>query len=340
MCKYDGCKIQSVFNFEGQKKRLYCSLHKKDEMIDITDKTCIEKDCKTLSVFNFEGQKKGLYCSLHKKNGMINIKDKTCIEVGCKTIPFYNLGGQKKGLYCSIHKKNEMVDIINKTCIEIGCKTRPHYNFEGQKKGLYCSLHKKDEMIDVLHITCKNNLCYVRSQNKYEGYCLRCFIYTFPDKPVSRNYKTKETSVSDFVKSKYPNLTWITDKKIQNSCSKRRPDILLDLGYQILIIEIDENQHTFYDCSCDNKRMMEISKDLEHRPIIFIRFNPDEYINKDIKVDSCWETNKLGICVVKKNKKEEWNNRLESLENQINYWIEPKNKTNKTIETIQLFYDI
>ena len=49
---------------------------------------------------------------------------------------------------------------------------------------------------------------------------------------------------------------------------------------------------------------------------------------------------KKGLCVIKKSKKDEWNNRLKILEEQINYWINPVNTINKTIETIQLFYDI
>ena len=39
-------------------------------------------------------------------------------------------------------------------------------------------------------------------------------------------------------------------------------------------------------------------------------------------------------------KKDEWEERLKVLENNIRYWIEPENITNKTIETIQLFYDV
>ncbi len=50
-------------------------------------------------------------------------------------------------------------------------------------------------------------------------------------------------------------------------------------------------------------------------------------------------TNTKGICVVKKNKKTEWLERLNALSLQIDYWIEPVNKTNKTIEIVQLFYD-
>ena len=160
----------------------------------------------------------------------------------------------------------------------------------------------------------------------------------FPDKPVSRNYKTKEFSVVEHVKTAFQDLSWTADKTIVGGCSKRRPDLLLDLGDQILVIEIDENQHTDYDCSCENKRIMEISKDLGHRPIVFIRFNPDDYSNEGKNITSCWGVNQKGICVVKKTKKDEWFNRLDALTQQIHYWM--ANLTNKTVEVVQLFYDI
>jgi hypothetical protein len=35
------------------------------------------------------------------------------------------------------------------------------------------------------------------------------------------------------------------------------------MGSHIIIVEIDENKHTDYDCSCENKRLMELSKDLQ-----------------------------------------------------------------------------
>jgi hypothetical protein len=49
---------------------------------------------------------------------------------------------------------------------------------------------------------------------------------------------------------------------------------------------------------------------------------------------------KKGICNIRKSKVIEWNDRLNSLKNNIIYWIDPINKTDKTIEVIQLFYDI
>ena len=84
---------------------------------------------------------------------------------------------------------------------------------------------------------------------------------------------------------------------------------------------------------------MELSQDLNHRPIIFIRFNPDDYLDNNKKITSCFGVNEHGICCVKKSKKREWNERLNILKDTVNYWIDEKNKTNKTIEVVELFYD-
>jgi hypothetical protein len=62
-------------------------------------------------------------------------------------------------------------------------------------------------------------------------------------------------------------------------------------------------------------------------------------INNKNKITSCWGINGHGLCTIKQSKKKEWNERLDVLKQQIEYWIHPDNKTEKTIEIIQLFYD-
>jgi hypothetical protein len=99
------------------------------------------------------------------------------------------------------------------------------------------------------------------------------------DKVLTKNYKTKKAEVVSRVKQIFPNFEWVCDKRVIEGCSRRRPDLLVDMGSHIVIVEIDENKHTDYDCSCENRRLMELSQDLHHRPIVFIRFNPDAYIN-------------------------------------------------------------
>jgi hypothetical protein len=338
-CIHSGCKVRPIYNTEGESKALYCFTHKLEGMVNVISKTCIYPGCKVIPIYNTEGESKALYCATHKLERMVNIKSKTCIHPGCKVIPCCNTEGETKTLYCAMHKLEGMVNVISKTCIHPGCKVIPNYNTEGESKALYCATHKLEGMVNVKDKTCKTYLCFTLVKEKYEGYCLFCYMNLFPDKPVCRNYKTKEYAVVDFVKTRFSGLDWIADKIIFGGCSKKRPDLLLDLGYQIIIIEVDENQHIYYDCSCENKRIMELSQDLGHRPIIFIRFNPDDYVKNEKNIDSCWSQNKKGICVIKKSKKGEWTQRLNALEEQITYWINPVNMTNKTIETIQLFYD-
>ena len=336
-CVEPNCKTMPIYNKEGESNGIYCLNHKKDGMIDVISPTCAEPECIKQPTYNIEGKTKGLYCVAHKKNGMIDVKNKTCVEYKCTKHPVYNVEGEKKGLYCVAHKKDGMIDVKNLICTEPGCKKISSYNIEGGKQPLYCATHKKNGMINIKHKTCKSSWCETLANKKYEGYCLNCFIHLFPDQPNTRNYKTKEKATTDYIIEKYPNFSWLTDKKIQDGCSRKRPDLLLDLGYQVVIIEVDENQHQDYDCSCENKRLMELSQDVGHRPLIFIRFNPDEYLSKEGKVTSCWSLNGQGICTVKKTKQKEWTERLEALKAQIEYWLE--NKTEKTVEIIQLFYD-
>ncbi len=186
---------------------------------------------------------------------------------------------------------------------------------------------------------CKSEFCEMTKNQKYDDYCVHCYIHLFPDNPLSSNYRTKEQTVVHFVKEEFSELDWICDKKVYDGCSKRRPDMFLDLGYQVIIVEVDENQHKAYDCSCENMRLMEISKDIDHRPLIFIRFNPDTYYEGEKMIESCWGINKKGICTIKQKKKKEWEERLDTLRAIIEYWIDEENECEKTVEVIQLFYD-
>jgi hypothetical protein len=184
---------------------------------------------------------------------------------------------------------------------------------------------------------CKTEYCETKASKKYNGYCLPCCIQVCPEIEAVRNYKTKENTVVDIIKENFPNLTWISDKKIKDGCSNKRPDLLVDMGTHIIILEIDENKHSTYDCSCENKRLMLLSQDVGHRPIVFIRFNPDGYIDQEGNtVKSCWKLNQLGVMKIIKTKEKEWEERMNNLIEQIQYWI--INPTEKTVEIIELYY--
>ena len=301
-------------------------------------KKCVYLDCDKYSCFNFHGLRAN-YCASHKQIGMIDVKNKHCVFEGCNITPSFNFENEKTAIYCASHKKLGMIDVIHIMCAFDNCNKRPHYNDDGEKSALYCVSHKKDGMILIGAKMCKSEWCHTIVKNKYDGYCLHCYIHLFPEKPVARNYKTKERTVVEFVLKEFHQYPWTHDKQIQDGCSRRRPDLFMDFGYQILIVEIDENQHTgenYGDCSCENKRMMLLSQDVGHRPIVFIRFNPDDYYDKDTHITSCFGMNSLGVCCVKKTKQKEWSHRLNVLRENIEYWCH--HRSEKTIEIIQLFY--
>jgi hypothetical protein len=82
------------------------------------------------------------------------------------------------------------------------------------------------------------------------------------------------------------------NKSIGATCGGYRPDIYIDCGYFILIIEIDEHQHRpryisrvvdgvvastvvgTYTPECETVRMLSIVQ-AEQLPVYFVRYNPD-----------------------------------------------------------------
>ena len=339
-CKLDGmedvhhqkcitCKDKRpTYNYTNETKPLYCINCKSEEMIDVANPKCIK--CKDKRpTFNIVGEKKALYCINCKEENMIDVINKKCISCKKKQGVF-NYKNEKKGLYCSNCKNEEMIDVQTKKCI-ICNEKRASYNYLKKKKKEYCVDCKQDSMISFERSMCKTPLClmYISNSKKNDGYCIRCFSYLNPDNKLVKYFKTKERAVADFILEEFPNFSWNYDKKIPDGCSRRRPDFLLDLGNQVIIIEVDEFQHEDY--SCENKRLMEISSDLNHRNLVMIRFNPDKYINKNNeKIKSCWKDGKIL-------KNSYWNERLNNLKDTINYWL--INETDKMIEIINLFYD-
>ena len=90
---------------------------------------------------------------------------------------------------------------------------------------------------------------------------------------------------------------------------------MCDFGTHIVIIEVDENQHTDYETSCENRRTMELSQDFGHRPLVFVRFNPDGYTKNGQAQKSCWAINKAtGLCAIPKPRMVDWNSRLRALQ--------------------------
>ena len=213
-CTTIGCEKRAAYNKRGNKKPIYCGIHKKPGMAHVSKQLCIGKDdtCETWASYNSPDSKKGLYCVICKLPGMVDVTSKKCVAKGCISRPFYNLPGMKAkycaehmnretmvnvsnrrclecdqypafnlpgkiAIYCAQHRKTGMINVICKYCIEEGCTKVPSFNLSGEK-ALYCRYHKKDDMIDVKTKRCMEEGCTIQPQYNYPGINKRIYCYT------------------------------------------------------------------------------------------------------------------------------------------------------------------
>jgi hypothetical protein len=295
---------------------------------------CKNPDCNKYAIYNFADKKSPIYCKNHIEDGMIYIINNKCIKC-CLKQSYFNYANEKRPLYCGNCKMPDMVNVKIKKCIK--CKLKiPYFNFANEKKAVYCGDCKMPDMVNVISIKCQTNLCEQFSHK--DNYCMRCYYFINPSKRPKR-LKLKEEEVIKYVKDNFKDIDMITDKCLigDGLCLKSRPDILIHLNNHSIIIEIDENQHKFYNPICDEARINNIQEAL-NRPIIIIRFNPDAYTDKGKIIKSCFKDDvNTGLKTIPKNKLDDWNNRLAVLKNTINDNLEYLN--DEPIKIIKLFYD-
>ena len=141
-------------------------------------------------------------------------------------------------------------------------------------------------MINIKDRRCKN--CadwpdFQQANKKYKNYCARCFQRLFPKDPLTFQIrcKTKEVAVRDYINTIFDGFQH--DKSLfTGGCDcthRRRIDHRKLIGNTLLCIETDEQQHKRYDKKDEKDRYEDLYMVFSGK-WIFIRFNPDKYINK------------------------------------------------------------
>ena len=293
------CDKQPTYNIRGEKTGLFCGDHKELGMINVKAKTCLK--CDKQPCYNMKGEEKGIMCSDHKEPGMVDVMNKTCLK--CDKRPCYNVRGEKIGILCADHKESGMVDIEHKTCRK--CEVRAYYGYAG-KHPEFCYEHReintiRDPRKRCLEPGCKEIAIYGIQTHEHcethklqyetnivERKCQSCGLLGLLDK--NNNCETcdpnafkvirlaKQNMVRDFlIAHGIPLSREDIDKMIDNGvCGKERPDFRIDCGTHILIIEVDEYQHSGRPCECEQTRMVNVSQS-NGMPTIFLRLNPDSY---------------------------------------------------------------
>ncbi len=151
------------------------------------------------------------------------------------------------------------------------CGERPYYTNDGTNYPRRCETHKLPDDTNVVEKRCIK--CYLEYYLNVNDLCNNC-----NDWFVKKVHKSKETHIKDVLDANNIKYT-SSDKPVDiSSCSKRRPDFLIDKGTFFIVLEVDENQHKSRACECEQIRMIQIHQDIGMNTV-FIRYNPDNYIN-------------------------------------------------------------
>jgi hypothetical protein len=351
-CEFIGCEKRPNFGLLGTNNATYCKDHKPENMIDLKNKKCGFKGCFTRANFSKKGEKKK-YCKTHKTDDMVEINRKKCEHPECKIRPSYGFPGTKYKKFCKAHMEEGMIDLLHPKCIHRNCKIRANYGKLFQNK-IHCASHKSKNEYENNHPKCEIKDCVNKplySDTNYpkrceihqekgdfniiEIRCISCGILEFINNSIGicnncylynqkEIHKFKENETIDFL-SKNGFKFVSTDKTVQNGCSKKRPDGIIDLGYLFICLEIDEDQHKSYACECEQGRMIQIHQDFGGSPVLFIRYNPDVYKDQFDKKQNIVIRKRLKVLLEV----------LNSIKNQ----LEREKEWNYSLSVIYLFYD-
>ena len=188
----------------------------------------------------------------------------------------------------------------------------------------------------MLCIHCKHILVskkrYVESLDKKVRCCIGCFYHYYPNDEIPRRYKKKQHYFNEKLIEEFGADFFQYDKRIKCGCSGRMPDWFIDCFKYSIIIELDEDQHKY--TSCDDKRMMELFKDLGNRPLVLIRINPDKYKGKTKERKGCFDFDERNILICNEKK---FYKRFNILVEMIRYYL--NNEPEKEITKQKLFFD-
>jgi len=286
-CAIDGCDTRANFGDPETGKATHCVAHGKPlGLVDVVSKRCAIDGCNKHPVFGDPGTGERTHCATHGKQlGLIDVVHKLCAIDGCNTRAQFGDPETGKPTHCAVHGKPlGLVDVNNKRCAIDGCNKNPKFGDPETGMATHCRQHGTPlGYVDVSHPRCLSEHCGTRASPGYDGYCTDCFRHMFPTDPRTANIraKTRELTVRDAL------VAWYGDVFIHNTtmhfgcdCAHRRSiDFRYLVGNTMIAVEVDEGQHKSRDSEDETIRYDDLFMAGHGGKWIYIRFNPDSYVD-------------------------------------------------------------
>lgn len=341
LCENETCSGRASFAPHGERP-LRCATHQQRDDVNVAKKLC---ECgRAKPFFGPPGTIGAVRCSSCKVEGDVDLNNKKCVS--CKTRQVAAVVESVEGIrvmsHCMQCANRLALAHVNGRVPYCACGVQASFDVPGTIVSAvrFCgSCRDPDLHVDIKHDGSLCQICYeTRGHKHVDGvlHCARCFYKTHPGVPNQRNYKNKENAVAEFLYERFSErFTMTFDRQVarvqpaaeasagalEQSCrsSGRKPDVLIDMGEWVVVVEVDENQHKqsiYKTSSCETKRTMQIFQDAGSRPVVFVRFNPDGY--KDAEghvIRSPWTVDgrTRGVQHVPVENRSKWADRLETL---------------------------
>jgi hypothetical protein len=222
----------------------------------------------------------------HKLEAMVNIKDKTCQDPsGCRKQPAFGLQTDTRPSFCVEHKLEAMVNIRCRKTPTVRTLCHSCSGEHGNVWGTYSTVDTDGSFAGTwlpFCMTCYPDRAVVASLNRECRYCdIAETVFVCSD--CRRRNHRKEYEVLRELR-KHVNLQAVADRRVsgEEGCSNRRPDVFYEAAHNhVVIVEVDEQQHSSSGDSCECARISEIVGAIGGRAVTFIRFNPDAFSTSD-----------------------------------------------------------
>jgi hypothetical protein len=270
-------KTQPTYNKPGETKATHCKECADPDMVDIKNHKCIV--CKKKQPnFNKPGETKATHCSKCAEPDMVDIKNHKCIV--CKK-------GASYGIPCNLPsrcvscKEDGMISNPRKKCLIKDCKKTAMY---GSKIPIHCEIHHNDNDIYLVERKCSK--CD-KIDVLIDGLCVNFCCMVEKAKDIKKHQKIKEKRVLNIISAEYRKPDEY-NKRIDRSCGGKESEekeIVFDFDTHQVHVEVDEKQHKSYCKLGEFNRMNNIYMEAGGIPILFIRYNPDNYYENGKKID-------------------------------------------------------
>ena len=244
-------------------------------MVDVKHPKCIACNEKQ-PAFNKPGEPKGLYCKACAEPGMVDVQSRKCSE--CKKSASYGYPCNP-ATKCKTHKGIGMIARPRGKCSVKNCNSAAT---QGTRKPVHCEAHRSSDDVDLVERKCPK--CGTIDV-VIDGLCVNFCGLSEAHLRLKKHQKVKEKRVLELLKRKFKEPTEY-NVRVSRECGgvhAEEKEIGYDFGTHMLFVEIDENRHRSYCELGEVNRMKNIYMNGGGMPLVFIRYNPDNFISHNGK---------------------------------------------------------